>query len=125
MSSRKRISTWKRIGLILAVILVSFAVNRFISFKNQTEALDEAKAHIQSIHPLWLDFQNMHPGSRAVGLRSHTSPMGSIAASGFVPDEKTTEQILTFLNSTQPPNGVRMMTIVDPVRFKEDVRLTD
>ena len=48
--------------------------------------------------------------------------MGSVAASGLIPDRKIEERIRTFIESTVPPNGVKMQTTIDPLRYAEAIQ---
>lgn len=116
------ISTRAGILLIAVALLVSIVIKELVSVRHQNRVLDEADAHINAIQSSWSEFTTLNPEARLVTLSRHTGPMGSVAATGWIPDRDTEQRIRTFIESTGPPYGVKMMTIVDPVRYGEAIQ---
>lgn len=122
MPLNRTISTRAGFLLIAVALLVSIVIKELVSVRRQNRALEEADAHINAIQSSWSEFTTLNPEARLVTLRRHTGPMGSVAASGWIPDRETEERIRTFIEGTGPPNGVKMLTIIDPVRYADAIQ---
>ena len=114
------ISLWKGLFLIALTLIVTVGIKEILSIRRQAGVLRETDLDIEQLQSAWQQWRAQTPGTEGIALRSTTSPLGALSAQGYVPDKRTRDRVVNFVESSHPPHGADFRhLLMDPSRYQQ------